>query len=210
MPHPLSHRDKRSLLAHQHGYASRFGTREEGASSEYYRGNTTFFNDYSKHIVDNPIAIRQIYEGLINFNVDEIIPSGNFQQDKPTTEIEKEVKQHNREKVLYFIEDIVNSELVNELEFIKYRNRDLFDKWLEWSKSNNIKCDMNNIQFGLKLSHLIHLPRGIRVGVARAAQGSRTQFHPRPEGSKKGGLRACQARFAELRRRGRVDQAGGA
>ena len=34
-------------------------------------------------------------------------------------------------------------------------------------------------------AHLLHLPRGIRVGVARAAQGSRTQFHPRPEGSKR-------------------------
>ena len=124
-------------------------------TTEYYRGNTEFFNDYSKNIVDNPIAIRQIYEGLMNINVDEIIPSGNFQNDKPTTEIEKEVKQHNREKVLYFIEDIVNNELVDDFEFVKYSNKDLFNKWLDWSKSNNIKCDMNNIQFGLKLSHLM-------------------------------------------------------
>jgi hypothetical protein len=126
-------------------------------TTDYYRGNTEFFNDYSKNIVDNPIAIRQIYEGLMNINVDEIIPTGNFQQDKPTTEIEKEVKQHNREKVLYFIEDIINNddELVYYCGFIKYSNKDLFNKWLVWSKNNNIKCDMNNIQFGIKLSQLM-------------------------------------------------------
>jgi hypothetical protein len=35
-------------------------------TTDYYRNNATFFNDYSKNIVDNPIAIRQIYEGLMN------------------------------------------------------------------------------------------------------------------------------------------------
>ncbi len=69
-------------------------------TTDYYRNNATFFNDYSKYIVDNPIAIRQTYEGLMNINVEVIIPSGNFQQDKPTTEIEQEIKQQNREKVL--------------------------------------------------------------------------------------------------------------
>ena len=128
-------------------------------TTDYYKGNIEFFNDYSKNIVDNPIAIRQIYEGLMNINVDEIIPSGNFQNEKPTTEIEKEVKQHNREKLLYFLEDFIN----NKQEFVYYNddetevkvnNKNLFEKWKIWSTDNNIKNDMNNIQFGLKLSLL--------------------------------------------------------
>ena len=48
-------------------------------TTDYYRNNTSFFNDYSTNIVDNPEALRQIYEGLMNFNVNEVIPSGNFQ-----------------------------------------------------------------------------------------------------------------------------------
>ena len=45
-------------------------------------------------------------------------------------------------------------------------------------------------------SHLLLIPRGIRVGVARAAQGNQTSFHPRPEGSK--GMASGRARPALL------------
>ena len=123
-------------------------------TTEYYRGNTAFFNDFSNNIVDNPIALRQIYEGLINFNVDEIIPSGNFQNEKPTTEIEKEVKKHNREKLLYFIEDLVKNADKDKI-CLKYDNKELFIEWRNWNNENSIKSEMNNIQFGLKLSHLM-------------------------------------------------------
>jgi hypothetical protein len=129
-------------------------------TTDYYRGNFEFFNDYSKNIVDNPTALRQIYEGLMNFNIDEIIPSGNFQTDKPSTEIENEVKQNNRDKILYFIEDFINgrdndNENKDISNILKFHNQFLFDKWKVWCSDNNVKFDINKQQFGSKISLLI-------------------------------------------------------
>ena len=90
----------------------------------------------------------------MNINVDEIIPSGNFQNEKPTTEIEKEVKKHNREKLLYFIKDLVKNADKDKI-CLKYDNKELFIEWRNWNNENSIKSEMNNIQFGLKLSHLM-------------------------------------------------------
>ena len=130
-------------------------------TTDYYSKNTEFFNDYSKNIVDNPIALRQIYEGLMNINVDEIIPSGNFQNEKPSTEIENEVKQHNRDKILYFIEDFVNDVYRinkrngNDSNSFKYPNQFLFDEWKVWCNKNNVKMELNKQQFGSKISLLM-------------------------------------------------------
>jgi hypothetical protein len=53
-------------------------------TTSYYRGNTGFWNDYVKNIYKsndcfNPIALRQIYEGLMNFPWQEHITKG-FQE----------------------------------------------------------------------------------------------------------------------------------
>ena len=43
-------------------------------TTSYYRGNTKFFNDYITNVVENPIALRQIYEGLIIMDVKAVVP----------------------------------------------------------------------------------------------------------------------------------------
>ena len=148
--------------------------------NEYYKGNTKFFSDYITNIENNPIALRQIYEGLLNFDIKAIIPSGNFQQDKPQTKIEDEVKKYNREKILYFIEELIkennnddddDDDVFDKYEdkvkatpkkkniknnnIIKYSNKELYIKWTEWCKIQGLKSEMNNIQFGLKMSNIM-------------------------------------------------------
>jgi len=120
-------------------------------TTSYYRGNNKFFNDYITNIVDNPIALRQIYEGLINMDIKAIVPSGNFQSDKPTTAIEIEVKKQNRDKLLWFLEDFTN-EKMNDF---KCTNKKLFEEWNDWCATNKIRVEYNNIQFGIKFSQIV-------------------------------------------------------
>ena len=88
-----------------------------------------------------------------------IIPSGNFQTDKPTTDIELEVKKQNRDKMLWFLEDFVRdnhyiAENSQRNEF-KKKNNDFFQDWNKWCDKNRIKCEFNNISFGIKLTQLM-------------------------------------------------------
>jgi hypothetical protein len=57
----------------------------------------------AKEIVDNPKALRVIAEYLKTFDVSKVIPSGNFQDHIPQTEIMKTVKENNKDKILLFI-----------------------------------------------------------------------------------------------------------
>jgi hypothetical protein len=120
-------------------------------TTSYYRGNTKFFNDYITNIVENPVALRQIYEGFIKIDIKTIVPSGNFQTDKPTTAIEIEVKKQNRDKLLWFLEDFTN-EKMNDF---KCTNKKLFEEWNDWCTTNKIRVEYNNIQFGIKFSQII-------------------------------------------------------
>jgi len=71
-------------------------------STSHYLNNVEFFNDYRENIETNPIALRQIYNGLINFDYKAVVPSLNFQdiRYKPTTSVETHVRQQNREKII--------------------------------------------------------------------------------------------------------------
>lgn len=122
--------------------------------TNFYKGNQEFFNDYIKNIENNPVALRQIYEGLKHFNVAEIIPSGNFQIDKPKTEIEEEVKEQNKDKILLFLEDYAKDNKDRE-EIMKYSNQELFEEWLEWLKKCKINIEMDKHKFGIRLSKII-------------------------------------------------------
>lgn len=126
-------------------------------TTSYYRGNTDFFNDYHKNIVENPIALRQIYEGLMNFDISSVVPSGNFQTDKPSTEIEKEVKKQNRDKILWFFEDFIKKELFHapDIKTHKVSNKSLFNSWKEWCLDSNVKVEYTSIQFGIKVSQVM-------------------------------------------------------
>jgi len=72
-------------------------------STSHYLNNVEFFNDYRENIETNPIALRQIYNGLINFDYKAVVPSLNFQdiRYKPTTSVETHVRQQNREKIIW-------------------------------------------------------------------------------------------------------------
>ena len=124
--------------------------------TNYYKGNQDFFNDYIKNIEENPIAIRQIYEGLLKFNIKSIIPSGNFQIDKPNTLIEEEVKEQNRDKILLFLEDYARDNIViPDIHIIKHTNQEFFELWLDWLKRCRINIEMDKHKFGIKLSKII-------------------------------------------------------
>lgn len=130
--------------------------------TKYYKGNTKFFNDYIDNIINNPIALRQIYEGLINFDIKSIVPSGNFQKDKPKTEIEEQVKEQNRDKILWFLEEFIRKYILihkgkSDFEIIKYNNQKIFDKWKEWLKECNITSmeKLDKHKFGIKLNIII-------------------------------------------------------
>jgi len=66
-------------------------------TSSYYRENCEFFNAFSKDIVENKQALRVIYDYLMKFDVKAIIPTGNFQNHKPITEIQKTIIRDNRD-----------------------------------------------------------------------------------------------------------------
>ena len=112
--------------------------------TEYYKGNADFFNDYMENIENNPIAIRQIYEGLMKFDVKSVIPSGNFQIDKPTTDIEMEIRGYNKDVITLFLEDFTRDYMANKFGIfttLRYSNQKFFDIWCEWLK----KCRITNM-----------------------------------------------------------------
>jgi len=122
-------------------------------TTQYYSGNTVFFNDFLANIVENEVALRQIYDGLMAFDVKKYVPSGNFQVDKPHTQIMDEVKEQNKDKVMCFIEDMVKM-YNGTTNVVIYTNNELFDKWNKWLFDTKVKLDYNNRQFGIKFGDM--------------------------------------------------------
>lgn len=150
-------------------------------TTSFYRGNTEFFNDYQKNIVDNPIALRQIYEGLMNFDIKNIIPSGNFQTDKPSTDIENEVKKQNRDKILWFMEEFLKKELTTNININEFKvsNKTLFSCWKDWCSEANVKLEYNSIAFGIKVSQLMKKNLNTKdiICITKDTKHSTTTFH---------------------------------
>tara|TARA_B110000259_G_scaffold68569_1_gene80815 strand:+ start:2709 stop:5123 length:2415 start_codon:yes stop_codon:yes gene_type:complete len=140
-------------------------------TTSHYRNNTDYWNWYLKHIyktnkVFNPIALRQIYEGLMNWDISEhIIKSFQDPIDKPLTDIMKQNIRSNRDKILYFYEDLTQkNEKENEKRIadkddvetdVTYENKILFDKWNQYCLKSKITSEMNIIQFGIKTTAYI-------------------------------------------------------
>ena len=122
----------------------------EVETTSYYKNNVEFFSDYSKNIVDNKQALRQIYEGLINFDVSLVVPSGNFQYDKPHTAIEAEVKAINRDNMFYFIDWLSNE--VRNKNWVRIEADKLWLRYKEWCADYNFKQETNIKTFGAKFS----------------------------------------------------------
>ena len=131
-------------------------------TTSYYSRNSEFFNKFSNDIVENPEALRVIYEYLINFDVKAVIPSGNFQNHIPETDIQRVIIQSNKDKILCFLEDLSSTCLIDDDEKeqdisreIKYSNNELFQKWIKWIERNRHDLKYNNISFHTRLSLLI-------------------------------------------------------
>jgi hypothetical protein len=120
-------------------------------TTSYYAGNTGFFRWFHENIINNEVALKQIFDWYMSFDIDSVITSGNFQsdKDKPVSKITSEVKAMNRDKVVYFLEDFARS---LNTDSRKISNKDLFSEWVDFSKFNNYNYNMNNIHFGKKIS----------------------------------------------------------
>ena len=126
-------------------------------TTSHYRGNAEFFSKFSNEIVDNPTALRVIYEYLKTFDYLKHIPTGNFQNHIPTTEIQTIIIQNNRDKILTFLEEVFvfnyfeNDEYDTD-DIIKFKNDKLFNEWNRWIDRNKIDIKYSKIDFGRKLN----------------------------------------------------------
>jgi hypothetical protein len=127
-------------------------------TTAYYRNNVEFFNDYIENIENNPIALRQIYEGLINFDYKAIVPSLNFQdiRYKPASAINDDVKSANRDKIILYLEDWVRDmKNANSKNEITLNNDTMFNEYKNWCARGCFKDELNKQQFGMKISTLM-------------------------------------------------------
>ena len=125
-------------------------------TTSYYSRNTEVFNSFSADIVENPEALRVLYEYLKAFDVKAVIPTGNFQNHIPETEIQKTIIKNNRDKILYFLEDLTNDYFFDDGENeIKLKNQQLFDKWNSWIEKTKTDIKYNNIAFNTRLALLM-------------------------------------------------------
>ena len=131
-------------------------------TTSFYSRNSEFFNKFSNDIVDNPKALKVIYEYLIKFNVKAIIPSGNFQNHIPETEIQKIIIKSNKDKILLFLEDLANSSYMDDEDNIqdlskeiKYSNTVLFTKWIQWVERNRYDLKYSHGAFHTRLGLLM-------------------------------------------------------
>ena len=127
-------------------------------TTSYYRNNVEFFNDFIENIENNPIALRQIYQGLIEFDYKAVVPSLNFQdiRYKPVSSVNEDVKSANRDKILLYLEDwvrdIIKQNTKNEMT---YKNDTVFDNYKNWCAKGCFKDELNKQQFGMKVGTLM-------------------------------------------------------
>lgn len=134
--------------------------------TNHYLGDMEFFDDYRKNILNNTNALKQIYEGLMKYDWKDVIKSGNFQDVnyKPKNNITNQVKECNRDKILYFFRDLLDDTDTDtdeedenpkqDDEELKIHNKHLFRRWIDWCYSNKVNIEMNNIQFGIRVRQL--------------------------------------------------------
>jgi hypothetical protein len=123
--------------------------------SSHYNRNVEFFNKFSNEIVDNKDSLKIIYEYLMSFDVSSIITSGNFQSHIPNTEFQTQLKTDNKDKIEWFLRDLVKDWTEKDERLKAYKNDEFFTKWREWLSVKNIKNDYNAISFGTRLGLLI-------------------------------------------------------
>lgn len=120
-------------------------------SSCKYRGNDSFFVPFANAIVKNDRALRVIAEYLMNFNISEVIPTGNFQKHIPNTEIMKEVKESNMD----YVERFMREKYESIVKFDGIPIDGLFSMWRGWCDTCNIDSRMDKPTFSKRLNKLI-------------------------------------------------------
>jgi len=148
-------------------------------TTSYYRNNYEFFNDYIENIENNPIALRQIYEGLINFDYKAIVPSLNFQdiRYKPASIVNEDVKSSNRDKFILFLEDWVRDmKNANSNDTMTYKNDTLFNMYKTWCSQGSFKDELNKHQFGMKVNQVSKKQLNIKglVCITKCPSNSKT------------------------------------
>jgi len=123
--------------------------------SSHYNRNVEFFNKFSSEIVDNKDSLKIIYEYLMSFDVSSIITSGNFQSHIPNTEFQMQLKTDNKDKIEWFLRDLVKDWTEKDERLKACKNKEIFAKWRTWLSETNIKNDYNAIAFGTRLGLLI-------------------------------------------------------
>ena len=122
-------------------------------SSAKYRRDGVFFGNLRNDIVKNDTALRVIAEYLMNFNVAEVIPTGNFQNHMPQTDIMNEVIEFSMDYVERFLREC------NDIRFKiadnKIKTDDIFTSWRAWCENSNINSKMDKPTFSKKLNKLI-------------------------------------------------------
>jgi len=148
-------------------------------TTSHYRNNYEFFNDYIENIENNPIALRQIYEGLINFDYKAIVPSLNFQdiRYKPASIVNEDVKSSNRDKFILFLEDwIRDMKNANSNDTMTYKNDTLFNMYKTWCSQGSFKDELNKHQFGMKVNQISKKQLNIKglVCITKCPSNSKT------------------------------------
>ena len=88
----------------------------------------------------------------MKFDVKSVVPSGNFQNHIPETDIQSVVIQSNKDKILCFLEDLASTCQIDDDEKevdisneVKHSNNMLFQKWIKWVERNRHDLKYNNI-----------------------------------------------------------------
>lgn len=126
-------------------------------TTSHYCRNDDFFIPFSDDIVENKNSLRVIYEYLMKYDVKSVIPSGNFQNHIPITEIQKTIIKNNKDKIELFLRDLViNDEYNTDNIFneVKMKNSALFSIWCSWIETNKIKNEYNSVSFGTRFGIL--------------------------------------------------------
>ena len=113
-------------------------------AQEKFLKNHAFFDDYYKTVVENPVALRCIFEFLRTFDIARVVPR-SFQLDRPQTDIYDEMKSYNSSREMEFMKFYTRvhlspgSALSKRIENVKYS--DLWKWYQTWCKDNNYKMD---------------------------------------------------------------------
>ena len=108
--------------------------------------NAEYFKALNEEITSKKYN-KLFYEYLMSLDTDNYDFTGN----RPETEFNKELKEHNIPVMSRFLEDLYFKNNQNTIKIIKYEASDLYRRFDNYTLENKIKSDMSNTQFGIQL-----------------------------------------------------------